>query len=317
MTRTRVSFRDNNRSTSVTSSIGSLKISSEELDLTHTLTPGQSFRWKVDRHDRWTGVVRQKVVRVWREEDEIKYEMFPGGPDEGLIRDYFRLDVSLDDLYHDFLRCDGRLVDAVERFKGLRVLRQDPEETLLSYICSAANSVTRISTSVEIMAHDYGQLIATVDGQDYYSFPTAETLAVADVECMAESCRLGFRCGNLTSVAQQLLDRSVEWLYSLRQASYEEARAELLNIRGVGLKIADCVLLFALDKDQAFPVDTHIRQMATKYYLPEFKQKTLTPAVYGQIVDHFQHKFGPFAGWAQEYLFYDDLLRRESAEREP
>jgi len=297
------------------SDIGSLKISPEELDLTHTLTPGQSFRWKKDRHDTWTGVVQGRVVQIRREGEDIKFKMTPGGPDAELIEDYFRLDVNLREMYADFLRCDGRLEQAVERFKGLRILRQEPEETLLSYICSAANSVPRIAASIEIMARDYGKFIANIDGKDYFTFPTAESLASADVEYMTGVCGLGFRCANLNSVAQQLVDRSVEWLNSLRQASYEEARAELLSIRGVGLKIADCVLLFSLDKDEAFPVDTHIRQVATKYYLPEFKQKTLTPAVYQQIVDYFQSKFGRYAGWAQEYLFYDDLIKRSSKER--
>ncbi|HEY3297746.1 MAG TPA: hypothetical protein VGK34_03735, partial [Armatimonadota bacterium] len=182
---------------------------------------------------------------------------------------------------------------------------------LLSYICSAANSVTRISTAVEVVSRDYGEFITSLDGRDYYTFPTSAALAAADVQCMAGRCSLGFRCANLNSVAQQIVDRSVEWLNSLRQASYEVARAELLGIRGVGLKIADCVLLFALDKDEACPVDTHIRQVAIKYYMPEFKQKTLTPAVYQQIADYFRTKFGRYAGWAQEYLFYDDLLCRE------
>ena len=199
---------------------------------------------------------------------------------------------------------------AAERFKGLRVLRQDPEETLLSYICSAANSVPRIVKSVDALAHRYGERIATIDGHGYYSFPSVEVLANADVHEMTAMCSLGFRCRNLTSVAQQLMDRRAGWLNSLRTASYGDARRELLSIRGVGLKIADCVLLFSLDKDEAFPVDTHIRKVVTKYYLPEFKQKTLTPAVYAQIVDFCQSKFGRYAGWAQEYLFYDDLLRR-------
>ena len=292
-------------------SIGKLDISPDELDLTHTLTPGQSFRWKMDSHGRWSAVVQRRVIRIWREDEAIKYQVFPGGPDEALIRDYFRLDVNLASLYQNFLKSDGQLVNAIERFKGLRVLRQEPEETLLSYICSAANSVPRIASAVDAMSRHYGELVATVDGQDYYSFPTAETLAGARVDDLAKLCRLGFRGVNLNSVAIQLVERSIEWLNSLRNVSYKEARNELLGIRGVGCKIADCVLLFSLDKDESFPVDTHIRKVAVKYYLPEFKQKTLTPAVYQQIVDFFQKKFGQYAGWAQEYLFYDDLLRHK------
>lgn len=296
---------------------GSIKISPEELDLVHTLTPGQSFRWKMDNHGWWTGVVQNRVIRIWREGELVRYQIYPNGTELSFIYDYFRLDVDLKELYKEFISADERIAPAIDRFKGLRVLRQDPEETLLSYICSAANSVPRISAAVEILCREYGEFIATVDGKDYYSFPSAEALAGADVDHMARLCTLGFRCSNLNSVARQLVDRSVEWLYSLRQASYEHAREELLGIRGVGLKIADCVLLFSLDKDQAFPVDTHIRQVATSHYLPEFKQRTLTHAVYQQIVDYFQNKYGRYAGWAQEYMFYDDLLQRTSARETP
>ena len=294
---------------------GSLQVSPEELGLTHTLTPGQSFRWKTDGRGRWTGVVRRRVVRIWREESEIRYEVFPGGADDAFINDYFRLDVKLARLYPHFIQADGRIVQAIERFKGLRVLRQEPEETLLSYICSAANTVPRISAAVEALSHHYGERGATVDGHDYYSFPTAEALADADPDDLANLCGLGFRGVNLNSVARQLVDRPVGWLDSLRQASYEEARADLLGIRGVGLKIADCVLLFSLDKDQAFPVDVHIHRVAVRHYMPELQGKTLTPAVYQRIVDYFQGTFGSYAGWAQEYLFYDDLLRRRPTER--
>jgi N-glycosylase/DNA lyase len=291
--------------------IGRMTISPDELDLTHTLTPGQSFRWKMNAEGRWTGVVRRRVVRVWREGGDICYQIFPGGPDDDFIGDYFRLDIKLADVYRDFIQADGRLVEAVERFKGLRVIRQEPEETLLSYICSAANSVSRISGSVEIMSERWGDFIATVDGHDYYAFPTSKALADADPDELASVCGLGFRGVNVNLVAKQLVDRSVEWLNSLRKVDYEDARAGLLGFRGVGQKIADCVLLFSLNQDNAFPVDTHVRHMAVKYYLPEFRQKTLTPAVYQQIVDYFQAKFGRYAGWAQEYLFYDDLLRRK------
>jgi len=294
---------------------GSISISPEELDLTHTLTPGQSFRWHKDRRGRWTAVVRRRVVRVWREGSAVRCELFPGGPDDAFVSSYFRLDIRLERLYDEFARADSRIIEAIERFKGLRVLRQEPEETLLSYICSAANSVPRISRSVEALSCCYGGLAATVDGRDYYSFPTAEALADANVDDLAKLCGLGFRGVNLKSAARQLVDRPAGWLDSLRQASCEEARAELLSVRGVGLKIADCVLLFSLDKDRAFPVDTHVRRAAVRRYLPELERKTLTPAVYRRIADYFQKKFGPYAGWAQQYLFYDDFLRHKPNER--
>lgn len=288
---------------------GRLAIGPDDLDLTHTLTAGQSFRWKEDESGVWTGVLGRKVVRLRREGSEILFETLPGPPDESLVTDYLRLDVDLQALYADFSAADEHIRSAIERFKGLRVVRQDPDEMLLSYICTAANSVPRIVGSIEELSRLYGEPIAEVDGRMYYSFPTAQALADAGPDELSSLCGLGFRGANLNSVAKQMLQRPPGWAASLRMKSYEQAREELLGIRGVGCKIADCVLLFSMDKDQAFPVDTHIRKVAVKHYLPEFKQKTLTPAVYQAIVDFFQCKFGPYAGWAQEYLFYDDLLR--------
>lgn len=283
----------------------------DELNLTHTLTPGQSFRWKQDERNRWIGVIGDKVIRIWHEGTHIGYQAFPDGDSESILREYFRLDVCLADLYRDFVDADPRMADIIVRFKGLRLLRQDPTETLLSYICSAANSVPRISNAVEIISALYGNPITVIDGQKYYSFPAIDALLGMDVAHTAKLCGLGFRCRKLYAVAEQLYEKPCGWLDSLREASYDEARLELLKINGVGMKIADCVLLFSLDKDEAFPVDTHIRKVAVNYYMPEFKQKTLTPAVYNQIISYFQYKFGPYAGWAQEYIFYDDLLKRQ------
>jgi N-glycosylase/DNA lyase len=291
-----------------------LRIAPEELDLDHSLTPGQSFRWRRDDRGRWAGVVGRRIIRLRREEEDVICEVLPDGDALAFAMDYFHLDVKLADLYRGFARAGGRIVEAIERFNGLRVLRQDPEETLLSYVCSAANSVPRIAGAVEAMSRLYGEFIGELDGREYHAFPTAQALAETSPDDLRRLCGLGFRGLNLQSVAAQITEHPQGWLDSLRVADYEAARAELLGIRCVGRKIADCVLLFSLDKDRAFPVDTHVRRMAVKYYLPEFRQRTLTPAVYQEIVDYFQNKFGDFAGWAQEYLFYYDLLRRPPKE---
>lgn len=302
---------------------GRLAVGAEDLGLRHTLTPGQSFRWREDDLGRWTGVIGRKVVRLWREGEEILYEVFPGAPMSSsapdaredtrapgeVIADYLRLDVDLQALYADFRAAEEHIRGAIDRLRGLRVLRQDPEETLLSYVFTAANSLRRIIPAIEEVSRRFGEPIAEVDGLMYYSFPTAQALANAhpdDLRCIGGVC---FRGPNLHSVARVILHHPPGWAAGLREKSYEEARAELLAIRCIGRKIADCALLFSMDKDQAFPVDTHIRQVAVQYYVPEFKQKTLTPAVYEAIVAFFQSRFGPYAGWAQEYLFYDDLSR--------
>ena len=120
---------------------------------------------------------------------------------------------------------------------------------------------------------------------------------------------MAFRGRNLKEVARQLADRGPDWLVSLRSAPYRQAKAELLGIKGVGEKIADCVCFFSLDKDEAVPVDTHVRQLAQRLFLPEMKARSITSAVYRRISEVFADRYGPYAGWAQQFLYYDDLLR--------
>ena len=194
---------------------GRLTISPDDLDLRRTLTPSQSFRWKEDDLGRWTGVVGRKVVRLWREGPDILYEVFSGaptswsalsaggdtrGPDE-LLADYFRLDVDLRYLYDHFRSADERIRGAIDRLKGLRVLRQDPEDTLLSYMCTAANSLRRIVPAIEELSKRYGDLIAGIDGIPYYSFPSPQAIIRADPEELAGVCGVCFRGPNLHSVA--------------------------------------------------------------------------------------------------------------------
>lgn len=291
------------------SKINIIHIPSSELNLTHTLTPGQSFRWKQDESNRWIGVVDDHVIRIWRQGEAIKYQSFPDDIDDSFIKDYFRLEVNLSELYKEFSESDLHIRGAIERFQGLRVLRQDPSETLFTYICSAANSVARISKSVELLSQERGKYITEIDGIEYYAFPKPEKLIDMNVNRTMKLCGLGFRCRNLHSAAKHILQKPEGWLNSLRYTDYEEAKNQLLQIDGVGRKIADCILLFSLDKDQAVPVDTHIRKVAVNYYMPEFKQKSLTPIVYQQVSEYLQNKFGRYTGWAQEYLFYHDLIK--------
>ena len=111
------------------------------------------------------------------------------------------------------------------------------------------------------------------------------------------------------------MERGPDWLISLRGVPYSQAKSELLKIKGVGEKIADCVCFFSLDKDEAVPVDTHVRQLAHRLFMPEMKAKSITSAVYRRITEVFAERYGPLAGWAQEFLFYEDLLRTRALGR--
>ena len=251
--------------------------------------------------------------------DRFEYHIWPAGQGDEFVRRFFRLDVDLPTLYEAWRAADPYLGSLTERFTGLRLVLQEPEECLLSFICSTANFIPRIMRAVSALANEWGQPIATPDGHVIaHAFPHASVLADLDPQEVAAKTGLEWRAGNLIKVARQLATRPVGWLEELRTLDYPTARGELLRIDGVGPKIADCVCLFALAKDQAVPVDTHVWQLTRQRYLPALRGKSLTPAAYAQVLQFFQMHFQK-PGWAQQYLFYDHLLesRATGSRRQP
>lgn len=286
-----------------------LEYPKEYLNLFFTLTCGQSFRWRQDEEGWWGAPVKGQILRIREEENGFLWQTAPDDGNYELLSECFRLDTDIPQIYRHLESSDEHMALLINRFQGLRILRQDPEETVLSYMCSTANSVPRIMTAIEALSRKYGNLIGKVGGREYFSFPSAEVFAEADLDDLYNTAGLCWRGQNVSYVAKQILDRPSGWLNSLRSKNYKDAKSELVEFRGIGEKIADCVCLFALDKDEAVPVDTHIRQVAVRYYMPDLKTKTITTSAYTKIVSVFQEIFGDYAGWAQEFLFYEDLLR--------
>jgi N-glycosylase/DNA lyase len=295
-----------------------LPIPKHHLNLHFTLACGQAFRWRHDCELFWTAPVGGKVIRVKEVDDGILWETIPGEPDYGLFSSTFRLDDDIERIYGDLSSADFHLAELVnDKFAGLRLLRQDPTEALLSYVCSTVNSVPRIQRAIEELSEKYGRFIVECAGRRHYAFPEPEAFISADPEDLWNTGSLAWRGPNIAAVARQLQERPDGWLESLREASHEAARTELMTLRGIGAKIADCVCLFALDKDQAVPVDTHIRQVAERFFMPEIKLKTITAAAYRRIENAFWERYGQWSGWAQEFLFYEDLLRARKRHAKP
>jgi N-glycosylase/DNA lyase len=162
--------------------------------------------------------------------------------------------------------------------------------------------------AIATIAQNWGEPIMRPDGSILtHAFPRASVIAGLDPFELSEKTGLEWRAGNLVKVATQLAAKPEGWLQEVSTLDYASARGELMRIDGVGPKIADCVCLFAMAKDQAVPVDTHVWQLTHEHYLPALKGRSLTPAAYAQVVNFFQSHFVK-AGWAQQYLFYDHLL---------
>jgi N-glycosylase/DNA lyase len=295
----------------------------DEFHIAHTVICGQTFRWRLDNAGWWscllpqtdpfTGQVTHQLVRLSQDQEMVSYETGPHPNDLTLLRDYFRLDVDLPALSEQFTEADPHIREALREFAGLRVIRQDPVECLFSFLCTSAAPLHRIRRSIAGLCRVYGAPYpgGEVAGLTHFGFPTVERLAESSIPDLM-ALGLGYRARYVQAAARQILaNGGPVWLFGLRAAPYAEAKAALLTLTGIGEKIADCVCLFSLDKDDAIPVDTHIRQIAQRTYLSQTPAaKTLTKAGYAQIGDHLRAQFGPMAGWAQQYLFFHDLYQK-------
>jgi N-glycosylase/DNA lyase len=303
----------------------------QPFNLSATLASGQNFRWRRDAQGVWWGTVESTVMAAWQANGQpdspLYWQTFPRRDQRLLVRDYFRLDVALFDLYTAWIRAEPRMTEAVSAFRGLRVLRQPPQECLFAFQCAACNTVVKIERSVTHLAAHYGQPIeleieietglpalltssGTTSASAFYTFPALNALADAD-ESVLRAGLWGYRAPRVIALARHLRTLPADWLISLRQQPYADAHAALTNLFGIGAKLADCICLFALDKDAAVPVDTHIRQIAVRLFAPDLAGKSLTPRLYNALADTYRSRFGDWAGWAQQYLFFAELHRAQ------
>ena len=273
----------------------------QPLDLATTLESGQAFRWR--RHDDWYyGVVFDSFVKLRQVRSGV--EFFCAPQDEASmvprLHGYLGLGEDLERIYRE-IAADQRMQNAIERYKGLRVLHQEPWECLICFICSAYSNIRRISGNVEDLATAFGHPLA-LDGQVRSTFPTAQELAEASEQRLRQM-GLGYRAKYIPATARMIADGAVD-LSKLREAPYEEALQALTQLPGVGDKVANCVLLFSLDKTEAFPVDVWVHRALNEWYLDGLGKQLSRPKMRMWAREYF----GPYAGYANQYLFQDRRL---------
>ena len=270
------------------------QIRTNDFNLDFTLSCGQVFRW--DKNDWWIGVVAGEVIRAKQVGNEL---LIDAVHDKDFIIDYFRLNDDMERIYSEINR-DKIMEGLINKYHGLRLIRQDPWECLISYICSSNNTIRNIRNSIRLMCERFGREI----GKGLYTFPSPEALAEIE-SCDMVQCRMGFRTPNVLEIAGLIAENEFD-LYGIKDLSYEEGRKELVKIRGVGNKIADCVLLFAFGKLESFPVDTHIEQIMDRFYANHFKEAKKSKKR-EDIAGFARGYFGRYCGYAQEYLYLEDL----------
>jgi N-glycosylase/DNA lyase len=261
------------------------------LDLDLTFTCGQAFRWAREG-DVWCGVVGRSECRVCAVRGRLGVTVLGDDPGAPYLTRYFRLEE--DPSIHLDQAAELRAIPGLEALLGLRLLRQDPWETLASFICSAAANVRKISACVEGMASAWGD---PIEGSPRRSFPGSDRLARVSESALRRH-GLGFRAPFLLATARLVARENWDW-ERLRRAPIEEARATLVALPGVGPKIADCTLLFGLDRLDTYPVDRWIRR-ATLELSNRRRAKD-------EELEQWSRRFGPGRGYLQQLIFH---LRR-------
>ena len=279
-------------------------------DLAHTLDSGQAFRWRLEG-DCYYGVVGGNVFQVRQVSGGLEFASAPQPPEETapLLPSYFRLDDDLPAIYRRIGR-DRRVAGALRRYRGLRLIRQDPWECLVSFVISVYSNIPRIARHIEHLSRAYGDSIRLGDYLRH-TFPSAARLAEVGERDLREM-GLGFRARFLARLAGDIARGGMD-LLALRALPYAEAKAAILRLPGVGEKVADCVLAFSLDKLEAFPVDVWVRRAVLEWYFPGEKATDRVLRLWA--ADYF----GPYAGYAQQYLFHERRLegRAAGSQRKP
>lgn len=269
------------------------------LELSHTLECGQAFRWRPEG-EWFLGTVGATAMKVRKAPGGLEVRSSPRvGP--RFVRSYFRLDDDLDAILGEIC-VDRHIRRAIQKYRGLRLLRQEPWECLISYVCSSASNIPKISRCIDKMSRRYGTHLE-LDGFETFGFPPPERLAAGGESALRE-CELGFRAGYIAGIAREITDPenmgplTLAGLLSLRRVPAEQARLKLLEFQGVGDKVADCALLFSLDKLDSFPVDRWVQRVAERLF---FGGRKLNPK---KVREWGREHYGRFAGYAQQYLFH-------------
>ncbi len=258
------------------------------MNLKLTLESGQTFLWyRLDGN--WCIINGSDILIV---SDDLK--IFRSYNNSN-INHIFRLNDDMNEI-NSSIDKDAIIRDAMRRFQGLRIMRQDPFQCLISFICSSNTNIKRIKK----MLMNIVKIGKSVEwhSHKFNLFPEPKVLANISINELVRY-GLGYRAKYVRDASHALANKLLD-LEELKDLEYEEAKEELMRIKGVGHKVADCVLLFSLEHLEAFPIDTWILKVLRKYY--EFS-RNLTDKAYGLTSKEMREYFGTYAGYAQQYLY--------------
>jgi len=263
-----------------------------KINLENTINSGQVFLWK-QHQNNWYGINGQDVLRI---------------TDSGKIKSYAKQKTDFlreKDNLEEILRLiskDKTTRQAVKKYLGMRLLRQDPFQCLISFIVSSNSNIPKIKTCLENICKNFGDKVF-FENNEFFLFPEPKILASASIQEI-KNCGTGYRSKFIISASDMVYSGKINFEY-LKKYEYFKAKEIISEVPGVGNKVADCVLLFSLDKLEAVPLDRWIIRIMKKYYpnIFEISTKTITNKQYEILHEKIVNYFGPYAGYAQQFLF--------------
>lgn len=268
----------------------------KDFDLEQTLECGQCFHFVKLGDEEYGLTAYGKLLHIKQTGDELIFYNTSGEDFEKIWRKYFDLDRDYSSIKDKLLEKDDKLKDAIERMDGVRILNQDFFETLISFIISQNKQIPHIKKIVADISEKYGKYAGNINGVDFYTFPSVGELKKATVEDLLE-LKTGFRAPYIADAVDKVNDNIIKE-DCLRELNVDDCCEELCRIKGVGNKVANCVMLFSLGKREAFPVDVWIKRIMENLY---FDSQDTSKDVIAELA---KEKFGDLGGYAQQYLFY-------------
>ncbi|MBI5696980.1 MAG: DNA repair protein [Thaumarchaeota archaeon] len=274
-----------------------------QINIEHTINSGQVFLWEKFR-TKWYGVNGGDILAV-DENDPHEIRSY-----QKIEYDLFRESDNFDKITKTISK-DKIIKTAIKQFPGLRLLRQDPFQCYISFIVSSNSSIQNIRLTLQRLAKKFGKKI-TFDNTEFHLFPEPAKLANA-TRAELLSCGLGYRAEFVKGASLKVRQKEIDFDH-LKKVDYTKAKDALLQVFGIGNKVADCILLFSLEKLESFPLDRWIVRSLQEYYLEKFSYegKTLTDKKYLTLHDEAVQYFGEYAGYCQQFLF---KLIRESNQK--
>lgn len=267
-----------------------------DFNLEQTLECGQCFRFHKIKNNEYIVIAHHIMQRIEQIEDRVVFYNCDEDTFNNIWFEYFDFGNDYGEIKEYLLQYDDKLKEAIEEKNGIRILKQEFFENLLSFIISQNKQIPHIKKIVDDIANKYGDKLGEYEGREYYSFPTVEQLKDATIEDFRE-LKTGFRAPYLMDAIRLVLDGTIK-VDEFSELSDDEVEKKLIQIKGVGNKVANCVMLFSLGRREAFPVDVWIQRIMEQLYFDGEKTKKET------ITEFAKKHFGKYGGYAQQYLFY-------------